>query len=121
MTDAKLSTANWYEVGFAEGAEAGAAEMVVRKPHFAPLEDALAMGHAMLNGAYSVIRRRQIDFQSFEDIQEWMGGVAAGIESVGARIGLQTTIEYPYHRPDGGAVTYILVTRDFTPRDGISN
>ncbi|MDP9630303.1 UNVERIFIED_ORG: hypothetical protein J2W85_002377 [Ensifer adhaerens] len=121
MADTAKSTVNWYETGFAEGAEAGQAEMITREAHFEPWEDALSMGHALLNGSYAVIRRRQIDFQSFDDIQAWMGGVVAGIESVGARVGLQTTIEYPQSRPDGGAVTYILVTRDFGPWEGIPN
>lgn len=115
MTGTAKSTVNWNEVGFAEGAEAGSAEMIVREPNFGPLEDVLAMGHTMLNGSYAVIRRRQIDFQTFEDIQAWLGGVVAGVESVGARVGLQTTIEYPYSKADGGVVTYILVTRDVGP------
>lgn len=111
MAETKKSPGNWYEIGFAEGAEAGSSDMIVRE-HFGPLEDALAMGHAMLNGRYATVRRRQIDFQSFDDIQAWLGGVVAGIDSVGARVGFQTTIEYPYSKTDGGVVMYILVTRD---------
>lgn len=121
MADTAKSTLDWHEVGFAKGAEAGSAEMIIREPNFGPLEDVLAMGHAMLNGSYAVIRRRQIDFQSFDAIQAWFGGVVAGIESVGARIGFQTTIEYPHSSPDGGTVTYILVTRNFDPWDGAPN
>ncbi|MBP1874061.1 hypothetical protein J2Z19_003785 [Ensifer adhaerens] len=118
MSDTARSTVG-YEVGFAEGAKAGRADMKAREACFEPFEDALSMAHAVLNGSYAVIRRRQIDFQSFEDIQNWMGGVAAGIESVGARVGFQTTIEYPHSRPDGGAVTYIFVTRDFGPSESL--
>ncbi|WP_029618005.1 hypothetical protein [Pseudorhizobium marinum] len=115
MTDTAKSDNDWYEIGFAEGAEAGGSDMIVQEHNFGPLEDALAMGHAMLNGSYAVLRRRQIDFQAFEDIQAWLSGVVSGIESVGARVGLQTSIEYPHSSPDGGVVTYIFVTRDFGP------
>ncbi|MGN7804933.1 hypothetical protein ACTJKE_19745 [Ensifer sp. 22521] len=121
MTDTVKSDEDWHEIGFAEGAEAGGAEMVFREPYFEPLEEALAMGHAVLNGTYNLIRRRQIDFHSFDELQAWMGGVNAGIVSAGARVGFQTSIEYPYSRPDGGAVTYILVTRDFGPWDETLN
>jgi hypothetical protein len=109
------STGDWYEEGFAEGAQSGGSEIVVRKPDFGPLEDALAMGHAVLNARYATVRRRQADFGSFESLQAWLGGVVAGIESVGARVGFQTTIEYPHTRNDGGAVTYILAVRDVCP------
>lgn len=115
MSDLIKSTDDWYEEGFAEGTQAGGSEIVARKPDFSPLEDALAMGHAVLDGRYATVRRRQADFRSFEDLQAWLGGVVAGIESVGARVGFQTTIEYPHARSDGGAVTYILVVRDVRP------
>lgn len=121
MADTAKLTINWNAVGFAEGAEAGSGEMNAPKPNFGPLEDALAMGHALLDGSYGIIRRRQLDFRTFEDMQAWLGGVVAGAGSVGARVGLQTTIEYPYSGPDGGAAIYILVTRDFGPWEGASN
>ncbi|WP_075289795.1 hypothetical protein [Pararhizobium arenae] len=106
------TTGAWYKIGFDEGAKAGTSDMVAERDTFSAMEDALAMGHAVLDGRYATIRRRQIDFQSFDDIQDWMGGVLAGTASVGARIGFQVSLEYPYSSSDGGVVTYILVVRD---------
>ncbi|MBY5431014.1 hypothetical protein [Rhizobium leguminosarum] len=115
MSDVIKTAGDWYEQGLAEGTQAGGSEIEVRIPDFGPLEDALAMGHAVLNGRYATVRRRQADFRSFEDLQAWLGGVVGGIESVGARVGFQTTIEYPNTKSDGGAVTFILVVRDACP------
>lgn len=112
MAETTQTTGTWYKIGFDEGAKAGISDMVAERDTFSSMEDALAMGHAVLDGRYATIRRRQIDFKSFDDIQDWMGGVLAGTASVGARIGFQVSIEYPYSRSDGGVVTYILVVRD---------
>ena len=117
MTNTALSNDDWHVIGFDEGAEAGRANMIFQKAEFGPSEELLSVGHNLLDGIYSIIRRRQADFTSMEAIQSWIGGVVAGAASVGARIGYQTSIEYPYSRHDGGVVTYFYVTRDFGPFD----
>ncbi|MDW9451786.1 hypothetical protein GOA58_29915 [Sinorhizobium meliloti] len=38
----------------------------VRRRDFEPYEEVLAFGHAMLDGTYTVIRRRQDEFHSIE-------------------------------------------------------
>lgn len=50
LAEATKTTGTWYNIGFAEGAEAGSSDMSVLESAFGLLEDALAMGHAMLGG-----------------------------------------------------------------------
>lgn len=115
------STEEWYEIGFSDGVEAGTTPLVPRGRDFGPHEDILALGHRILNGRYNVIRRRQIDFHSFEAGASWMTGVQAGIASVDACIGYQIGVSDPSDGPNGGMLIYVLVTDRPTPTGAAVN
>lgn len=112
---------DWYDIGFAEGVDAGTAEMITRQRDFGPHEDMLALGHRVLDGTYNPIRRRREEFESDMHGAGWMSGVQAGVASVGAWIGYTVAVDDLESGPKQDKIIYVLVTLRPVPADATIN
>jgi len=100
----------WFDIGFTEGASAGLAEIGSLPLCFDPQGSPLAIGHALLDGSYNVVRRSQSDFPTFRDGASWMSGVYAGVASVQAFVGYVTGADLPSPQSDGNTTVFVLIT-----------
>ena len=107
MTD--IISNKWFDLGFADGVEAGTAPIGSRPLGFDPSGYNLSVGHSLLEGSYNVIRRSQSEFQDFQDGASWMSGIYAGVGSVQAQIGFITGVDLPLPLSDGNTTVFVFV------------
>ena len=106
--------ADWREIGFNQGVQAGNANMNA-VCDFASHEGNLALGHAALDGQYSLLTQRYLDFSDHDCCAAWMTGVLEGASSVGARMGFSTGTPDLASGIEGATRIHVMIVEDARP------